>query len=158
MIKRIVGFTLIELIIVIILVGVLAAASGIIINQGFNSFLYSENMTQYDWQAQLALERMVNDFRNIPSTANITTIASNQFVFVDTSGNTVTYALSGTDLTRSGQELISGAASFNLNYYDSSGNSTNTISAIRYIQMSVGVTENSITNTFSTLVYLMHLD
>ena len=150
------GFTMMEMVVVIVVISILAAASARVINQGFSTSSSSKDMTLNTAQARLALQRMTNDFRNIPSTSSIASIANSQIVFVDESGITVTYTLNGTDLTRNSQILANGVANFTLTYYDRNGDVTSTINNIRYIGMTLGITQNNKTNSFTTLVYLTH--
>lgn len=154
--RKIFGFTMMEMVVVIVIISILAAASGRVINQGFSTYTSSKDMTLNTAQARMAMQRLSNDLRNIPSPASITAIGSNQIVFVDESGTTVTFVLTGTDLTRNSQILANNVSSFVLTYFDRNGDTTSTINNIRYIQMSMSVTQNNKTNNFTTLVYLTH--
>src|SRR5690348_6666928 len=94
------GFTLIELIIVIVLLAVIAKISSQMLTEGFNSYLTMEKVTDANWQGQLALGRMVRDLRAVRSANDISVNTSSEITFVDSTGTTIDYKLSGTSLMR----------------------------------------------------------
>ena len=59
------GFALIELIAVIILVGIIASFSTFFLYTGFNGYINSKNATEGALNAQMALDRISQELRNI---------------------------------------------------------------------------------------------
>ncbi len=94
------GFTLIELVMVIVITGVIAVILTQIFHQSFKTYLAAQNNAEIDWQGFLALERFANDVQSIRSPFDINTIAANQFVFVSNTGSTITYQLASGVLSR----------------------------------------------------------
>lgn len=99
------GFTLVEMVIVIVLVGIVFAIGGTLLSQFFNSFFSAQNITEGDWQGKVAFERMARELRSI-SVDNLGTkqlaISASQVRFTDTDGNNVCFYLNGSVLTRAG--------------------------------------------------------
>ena len=151
------GFTLIELIMVLVILGIIAAVTSKILATGLSGYLVSKNLTEADWQGQLGLERMVRDLRETRSPSDITTATSTQFVFTNISGSSVTYQLTGTNLMRNTQILASGVNSLTFNYYDANGTITAVTSAISYIRITLNITLNSTNFTIITAVNLPNL-
>lgn len=151
------GFTLVELIMVIIITGLITAAVSQIIAQGFNAYLSGKNATEADWQGRVAMERMARDLRMIQSPSSITTATSNQIVYTDTTGTSITYQLSGTTLQRNSQTLATGINSLTLSYFDKTGTSTGTLTAIRYITISLNITQSNANYTLTTSIYPRNL-
>lgn len=127
------GFTLIEVVIVIIILSIIAAIGSRVIQAAFNSYNINQNITIANTAARLAFERMTRDIHNINSAASISTATSSQLSFTDINGNTVTYQLSGTQLTRSGQVLADGVSGLSFSYWDKNLNSTATPANICYV-------------------------
>jgi prepilin-type N-terminal cleavage/methylation domain-containing protein len=156
--KREYGFTLIELIMVIMILSVVAVISSKIITQGFAGYMTGTNIIQTDWQAKVALERMTRDLHDIPTYADI--IAANtsasQISFTDFSDSTVTYKLSGTTLQLNGNTLASNIVSLTLTYLDKSGNALTAppSSALAYIKIALVVSNNGTNYTYNTGVYM----
>ena len=59
------GFALIELIAVIVLVGIIASSSTFFLYTGFNGYLNTKNATEGALNAQMALDRISLELRNI---------------------------------------------------------------------------------------------
>ncbi|MGA3084671.1 MAG: prepilin-type N-terminal cleavage/methylation domain-containing protein [Thermodesulfobacteriota bacterium] len=115
------GFTLIEIIMTIIIVGIISIVVGPILLQGFTSFFVSSGLTDMDAQGKLAMERMARDIRMIqsPLSSNITTMTATQFTFVTgvTGSNvTVSYQLSGTQLNRNTPILATNVSALTFTY------------------------------------------
>ena len=156
------GFTLVELVIVIMITGILVVIGSRILTAGYNSYLASRYLIAADAQARVALERIQRDVRAIRSPSDITTASSSQLVFVNTSGNTITYSLSGTSLKRqtnanTSQILADGIQSLTLSYFDLNGAATAILANIRYITISLNVVLNNTNFTASTSVYPRNL-
>ena len=72
------GFALIELIAVIVLVGIIASFSVFFLYTGFNGYLNTKNATEGALNAQMTLDRISHELRNItdiiptPSSASVT--------------------------------------------------------------------------------------
>src|SRR3989344_5303011 len=91
------GFTLIELIIVITLLGIVAGVGGALLLHGIRAAHQQDKVAQGDWQAYVALERMVRELRDIDyDNTGVLTFAANSISFVDIYGESINYSLSGT--------------------------------------------------------------
>lgn len=146
------GFTLIEMLMTIVIVGVISVVLGQILFQSYETFVDAQNASAVDWQGYIAMERIANDIHNIRSSTDITTAQSAQLSFVNMSNATVTYQLSGTTLLRNGVALATGISSLNFIYYDQNGATTGTTSSVRYIAISFNVTSSDIVVNFATTV------
>jgi len=77
------GFALIELIAVIILVGIIATFSAFFLYTGFNGYVNTKNATEGALNAQMALDRIAMELRNIseltstPSSTSLSYISEN---------------------------------------------------------------------------------
>lgn len=154
------GFTLIELVIVIILVSILSVFGSKIIAAIFNNLYTGENLVSADWQARIGLERMTRDFRTIPSGSNISnTSTANQFVFTDATGTTYTYKLSGTQILSNTQVLVDGAQSLTFTYYNKSGTviAPPPTALTRYVLITLVINQSNVNFTLPTAVYLWNL-
>lgn len=146
------GFSLIELIITIVIMGIISVVVGKILLQGYKTFITSQNISDADWQGLMALESITNDIHNIRSAADIITISASTFSFVDMTGTTVTYTLSGSNLQRNSLTVASGMSALTFSYLDKNGSVTASAAAVRYITISVTAVQNTMSLAFSTLV------
>jgi len=154
------GFTLIELVIVIILVAILSVFGSKMIAAIFNTLYTGQNIVNADWQARVGLERMTRDFRTIPSGSNISnTSTASQFVFTDSTGTSHTYNLSGTQVLSSTEVLVDGVQSLVFTYYDKNGNviAPPPTALTRYIGITLDINQANENFTLSTAVYLWNL-
>ena len=140
--RRYRGFTLIEMIMVIVLTGIIAALGSRMLVAGFNSYQTSKNLIQAQWQGTIAMERLSRDLRTIrsASAADLTLTPATQITFTDTSANVVSYTLSGTTLMRNGQPLADGINSLNFSYIASDGKTTAATAAqTHYVVVDIAV-------------------
>jgi prepilin-type N-terminal cleavage/methylation domain-containing protein len=156
--KKQIGFTLIELIIVIMILGIIAGIGSKILSQAFLGYFDNKYLVESDWQARLALERMQRDIRAIRSTADISTATATQLAFIDTNSDTITYSLSSAKLYRqtnsnTAQVLADGIQSITFSYFDKNGTTTAVAANIRYITISLNVTLNNTNYIINTSVY-----
>lgn len=150
--NKISGFTLVELIVVIVIIGTLSVITLPLLHSGFNAYLTQRNLSDANWQGRLALDRFSRDIRDLPSAANITTATATQLVFTDSSNTSVTYALSGTLLQRNAITLANGINTLTFGYYNSSGAVTATIANMRYVSILLNVTKNGVNTNLQTVI------
>lgn len=146
------GFSLIELIIVIVLMGIISAVVGRILFQAFKNYTVSQNISDVDWNAFLAMQVFTNDVHDIRSANDISTISATSFSFVDIAGNTVTYQLTGSTLTRNSQTLARGLSSLAFGYRDGNYAVTATPANVRYITFAGTYVQNNLSLPFTTMV------
>jgi prepilin-type N-terminal cleavage/methylation domain-containing protein len=146
------GFSLIELIVTIVIMGIISTVVGKIMVEGYQTFITAQNIGDADWQALLALESLTNDIHNIRSAADITTISASSFIFVDMDGTSITYQFSGSTLTRNAITVATGMSGFSLSYLNEAGAVTATPSAVRYVGINLTMLQNGLSLPFSTLV------
>ncbi len=156
------GFSLIELITVIVILGVIVAMSSLLLSQGFNAFFNTANIADANSQGQLALERMSRDIRQIRSPSDITTATSTQLSFNDINNDAISYTLSGSNLTltqnSTTQILAVGINSLTFTYYDQNGATPPaSTAATRFIKVTLTVTQNNANFTVSTSIYPRNL-
>ena len=70
------GFTLVELMAVIVLVGIIATFAAAFLNTGFNGYLNSKNANEGALNAQMALDRISTELRNINELTSTPTSSS----------------------------------------------------------------------------------
>ena len=70
------GFALIELIAVIVLVGIIASFSAFFLYTGFNGYVNTKNATEGALNAQMALDRITLELRNISELTSMPSSAS----------------------------------------------------------------------------------
>ena len=75
------GFTLIEMVITITILGLASVLGAKILFQATQAYNDNQSSLAADWQFRLALERMQRDMRNIVSPINITTMGANTFSY-----------------------------------------------------------------------------
>lgn len=116
------GFTLIELIIVIVLVAILATIGAALMLELGDSFAYSIERRNLSSGADTALKRMEREMRRLKNDTSVITANSSTYRFVDIDNNTMQFALSGSNLERydgaNTDVLAAGVFSFSFTYLD----------------------------------------
>lgn len=151
------GFTLIEFVVVIVIMGIIAAISSQMIATGLTSYLSNKDVLNATAQARLAIERITRDIRSVRSSSDISTATATQFTFTDTNGNSISYTLSGTSLMRGSQVLADGIASLSFTYYDKNGSAGPATANIRYVTVALNVTQGNTNFNVDTTVYPRNL-
>jgi len=120
------GFTLIELVIVIMVIGVIAGVVGYVLLTTVDAWTFKFNRSDLLWDGRLAVNRMVREIREVKRAANVTTASASQFRFTDVSDVDIIYSRRSTDLNRTADGtanvLAENVSSLTFTYYDSSGN------------------------------------
>ncbi|MFQ5847805.1 MAG: type II secretion system protein [Candidatus Methylomirabilales bacterium] len=122
--KRAEGFSLIEVILVILLVGILAAVLIPPFRQSVQSYSAVETRGDLNSQAREAVTRMIRELRNIQkeadNTPNITAADAASITFVDVLDNTITFSLAGSAVQRGSDSLVDNVSSLQFRYFDGS--------------------------------------
>ena len=112
------GFTLIEYIIVILVVGVIAAVLGALIIQGVRAFDSIAAREALMTEAEAAAEKMSREIRNAGKSSDIVEADSNTFSFTDIYGDGIKYYTEGKLLMRNEKILAANIKSADFFYYD----------------------------------------
>ena len=153
------GFALIELMAVIVLVGIIATFSAFFLTTGFNGYLNTKNTTEGALNAQMALDRISMELRNIreltgtPSSTSLSYISQDPtvtrtlkyenprvFIRVDTTDHMLLDNISTFTISKSSQPPD----------LDNDGNDD-----VPYIEVAfrVGLNENEIQRWFRTRIF-----
>ncbi|TBR19605.1 type II secretion system protein [bacterium] len=117
------GFTLIELIMVIVIVGTLTGISSMYIQQIIDLWSSLSFRSEFVNEARSAISRMAREMRNMKLRTQayepITLANASALTFVDSNNNNISYSLSGTNLMRNSNILASSISSLQFCYYNS---------------------------------------
>lgn len=153
--KKTKAFTLIEIIIVIVIVGILASISAPMIYKAAQASTQEYNVSNVSGQARLALTRMVRELRMIRSnSASDLTMGADQITFTTVDGQTITYLLSGTTLMRNSQALANDISALSFTYQDGAGETTAVVGDIRYITISLTATSDDSSVSVQDTIFL----
>ena len=150
------GFTLIEMVMVIVLAGIIAALGSKMLVAGFSSYQASRDLIQAQWQGTIAMERLSRDLRTIRSATavDLTLTPATQITFTDTNAIVISYTLSGTTLMRNGQPLADGVTSLGFSYIASDGKTTAATAAqTHYVVVDIAVSILGSSYTARTTVH-----
>ena len=149
------GFSLVELVVVIVLTGILAAVGSQMLSKTLSAFVHGKDVTKGDWQARVALERLTRDLRMVRAPANLTIVPATAITFSDTDGNNVNYSLSSNTLMRNTQVLADNVSSLGFTYLRSDGNTVEaaTPSLVYYITVSLTVSRSTANTNLRATVH-----
>ncbi len=158
--RRRAGFSLIEMIMVIIVLGVIAAVAAPALSNAFRAYFTGKDIAETDWQARAALERMSRELRTVRSPADLVITSGSDLSFTDIDGNVIRYCLGavGTcpgaagNLMRNSQSLASGVSGLTLSYLTRAGAATGVAAQVFYIVTGFTLTQNTASKTFTATV------
>lgn len=140
------GFTLVELVIAVAIVGLVLSGTLIALQQGENAYQFGSGRVEVQQSARMAVDRMIRDLRT-GSTVTTSTATSVTFQYIDDTGATVTvaYSLTGANLQRNQispapgvaqpETLIGNVSAFSLTYYDGNNIATTTPANVRAVDI-----------------------
>jgi len=150
------GFSMVELIVVIVVLGIVASAGAFVVRDGIFGYLRGREITGADWQGRFALERITRELRGIasPNFSNIaaTSCGTSTFAFSDASATAISYTQSAGTLLRNGQPLADSVTALRFYCLTSNVQTTATPSAVYYVTVSMVVSTGNTTASYRTTV------
>lgn len=141
------GFTIIEVLMVIMIVSCIFGIAGSLLSIGFTSYFSSSPISTNASTANIA---MANIMRELEGASNIASASATSITFVNSSGVTITISLSGGSLVRQAgagtpQTICENISSAAFGYYDQTLATTAILANIRFITLQF-TTANGNTN------------
>lgn len=119
------GFTLVELVIVITIIGIAASIIGTMLLGVVNAWTFKFNRNDILWDGRLALDRVTREIRTVKNSTSVTLASTAQFRFTDTGNKDITYSLTSTNLNRTedgiANLLAADVSSITFTYYYANG-------------------------------------
>ncbi len=154
------GFTLTEMIMVIVVLGIVAAVAAPVMANAFRAYFTGKDIAETDWQARAALERMSRELRTVRAPADLVITSASDLSFTDIDGNVIRYCLGavgtcpGTagNLMRNSQSLATGVSGLTLSYLTRTGVATGVAAQVFYIVTGFTMTQNTASKVFTATV------
>lgn len=150
--------TLIELIVVIIVAGMLAAGAASFIRSVIDAWRFESFRSDVVSLSRLALVRMTREVRDIKNATAVYIANSGTFGFIDSSGTRINYTLVSGNLTRNKDVLANGVSSLSFGYFSCSKVRINSPKVypnqtdICMVEIAVNITSGSQNKTVRTTV------
>ena len=156
------GFSLVELIMVMVILGIVAAVAAPFLSASFQAYFIGKDINETDSQARAALERLSRELRSVraPAGLNLIITSASDISFTDVDGNSIRYCM-GTvggcpgavgELTRHPQPLATGISALTFTFLTQTGAATAVAANVFYITVSFTATRNTIIKSFTATV------
>jgi prepilin-type N-terminal cleavage/methylation domain-containing protein len=153
------GFSIMELVMVIVIFGIVSAVAAPIAASGFRAYFTGRDISETDSQARVALERMTRELRGIRAPADLTAASASDISFVDGSGNAIRYcqgAVGGCpgtagDLMRNSQPLAAGISALTFSFLSRGAAATGAGTAF-YVTVGFTATQNAVAKSYQATV------
>ncbi len=153
------GFTLVELVLVIVLLGIVSAVAAVPLMEGARIFTSGEVRADLNNQGRLAVERMAREIRmarsrtaaDLPGCCSAGTLS-----FVDLNGSAIAYTTAaGNTITRNGMALAAGdTVVLNFSYFQQNGVTLATLATqVWSIQIDLTVTRSGESQAYRVRVH-----
>jgi prepilin-type N-terminal cleavage/methylation domain-containing protein len=150
--RRCTGFSLVELILVVVLTAILAAVGSQMLGKSLSSFVFGKEVAKGDSQARVALERLTRDLRMVRASTNLVITPATAITFSDTEGNNVNYSLAAGKLMRNAQVLADDFSSLQFAYLRSDGNTVAATAAeVYFITASIAVKRGTLATDITSM-------
>ena len=127
------GFTLIEMVIVMLVTSIVMISVSFMVSWGFTNYFTGVKATSLTNQAIIAMARISKELQQA---SRFSAITATSMTFTTTEGSTISYSWSTPTLTRTGassQTLNNQITSFSLAYYQSNFSTTSTLTSIQAV-------------------------
>ena len=133
------GFTMIEVIVSLVLIGIMAALAGMFFVSITKGYIFSQQNNDTSLKAQVAMAKMVKEIGSLRiETDTITAAAATSVTFTRTATNH-TIDLFGTLIRFDNVTLVDNVTAFTLTYFDNAGVATATLANIRRVDITLSL-------------------
>ena len=150
------GFTLLELVVVIVLVGILSLFTGTIILYEIDQYRFLARSQRDLQNSRMMVRVMTRDLRQITSADSILHADTDSLRFYNVDGEIVAYRFSNSRLVRNGDLMMNAVSEFEFGFFDADGSAISSPVSepedIYSISFAVTTTSNGRPLTFSTRV------
>lgn len=154
------GFSLFELIMVVVLLGILAAVAAPLMSSGFRAYFVGKDIAETDGQSRLALERLSRELRSVRAPSDFTISSISDISFVDVDGISARYCMGAVggcpgiagDLMRNSQPLATGVSGLTFSFLTKTAAATAVAAQVFYITVDFTATQNTISKSFQVTV------
>lgn len=154
------GFTLLEFIVVILLLGFIAASGSQILVSAYQAAYSSRDINELDWQGRTGLARMAKEIRLVRSNtaADLTLTASDDLSFTDVDGNLVRFFQSGTQIERqenggTSRVLVTKVNTLSIQFLDVNLAPTLVQSDTRYISVDLALEDSGVERSYQQTLW-----
>ncbi len=154
------GFSLFELIMVVVVFGILAVVGAPLLDSGFRAYFTGKDIAETDWQARVAVERMTRELRTIRAPANLIITSASDITFTDTDGNLIRYCMGAVggcpgvvgELMRNSQPLAVGITGLSFSFLTRAAGAAVTAAQVFYITVAFTATQGLTSKAFQATV------
>lgn len=146
------GFTLVELILTIMLLGIVVSVSGLLMGRGVDAFRLVTDRADVAQQGWFALSRIQKELERL---TDVQVASPTRVVFLDETASSVEFRLDGTTLYQGNDPLVSGVSLFRMTYYRDDGSEASAAPQVRriHVDMTLQTERNSGTLPLRTAVF-----
>ncbi len=158
--RTIKGFTIVEMIIVMVIVGIIASSAALLLSASFTSYFTGINIVGLSAEASMAMARMSKELQQAVS---FSAINPTNVSFRTTGGSTISYSWTTPTITRTGstaQSLNKSVTSFALTYYKSdftNSSPATTVTTVRAITINMTLSNGTETVPIINTIYLSNM-
>ncbi len=154
------GFSLFELVMVIVIFGMVAAVAAPLIGSAFQAYFTGRDIAETDWQARVAIERMTRELRTIRAPADLAIASASDIAFVDIDGNPIRYCQGAVgacpgaagELMRNAQPLAVGIGGLAFSFLTRGAGGTGVPAQVFYVTVDFTATQNAVTKAYQVTV------
>lgn len=151
------GFTLIEMVIVMVITSIVVIIAASIFRSGFSNYFTLVDVTALNNQISNSMTRISLE---LAQASSFSAASATSMTFKTTTGSTITYSWASPTITRTGtsaQTLSDKTTSFALNYYQANYSATTTLTLIRAVTISMTITNGTETISLVNTVFLNNM-
>ncbi|KTD82578.1 prepilin-type N-terminal cleavage/methylation domain-containing protein [Legionella waltersii] len=155
--RTIKGFTLIEMVIVMVITGIIVAITATMLNTSFINYFTSVHYSSLSTQGAIAMMRISKELQQA---TRFSVINPTSVTFTTVGGTSISYSWSTPILTRTGsaaRTLSDDVTNFSLNYYQSNFSTTATASAVRAVTVSMTLSNGTESVPLINTIYLSNM-
>lgn len=150
------GYTLIEFVVVIVVLGVIVALVSNLLGRAFDSYFHNQETMQRQSASLLVMRYLTGELKRIRAPSDLISATPVSIYFKNEKGRLIMYSLIGNRLMRDeggARVLADKVKTFTLSYFDVSGSPTTNLQNIAYFGINFATQQADGRGEFNTLIY-----